>query len=105
MNMTKVMQEILNIVKYHYRIDFDEESLSYYRFITHLKFFAQRLFNGKTYTDKDDEIYDMIKIKYPIAHECVKKVEKFIKEKYTYDLTKEEKLYLMIHIQRVTENK
>mgnify|MGYP002560940139 CR=1 FL=1 len=32
-------------------------------------------------------------------------VEKFIKEKYTYDLTKEEKLYLMIHIQRVTENK
>ena len=47
----------------------------------------------------------MIKIKYPIAHECVKKVEKFIKEKYTYDLTKEEKLYLMIHIQRVTENK
>lgn len=105
MNMTKVMQEILNIVKYHYKIDFDEESLSYYRFITHLKFFAQRLFNGKTYTDKDDEIYDMIKIKYPIAHECVKKVEKFIKEKYTYDLTKEEKLYLMIHIQRVTENK
>lgn len=105
MNMTKVMQEILNIVKYHYKIDFDEESLSYYRFITHLKFFAQRLFNGKTYTDKDDEIYDMIKIKYPIAYECVKKVEKFIKEKYTYDLTKEEKLYLMIHIQRVTEIK
>lgn len=105
MNMTKVMQEILNIVKYHYKIDFDEESLTYYRFITHLKFFAQRLFNGNTYKDKDDEIYEMLKIKYPIAYECVKKIEKFIKEKYTYDLTKEEKLYLMIHIQRVTEEK
>lgn len=105
MNMTKVMQEILNIVKYHFRIDFDEESLSYYRFITHLKFFAQRLFNGKIYADKDDEIYEMIKIKYPTSYECVKKIEKFIKEKYTYDLTKEEKLYLMIHVQRVTENK
>ncbi|WP_249652289.1 PRD domain-containing protein, partial [Lysinibacillus sp. D4A1_S13] len=45
-NITKVMQEILGIVKYHLKIDFNEESLHYYRFVTHLKFFAQRLFNG-----------------------------------------------------------
>lgn len=28
-NITKVMQEILNLVKYHFHIDFDEESLHY----------------------------------------------------------------------------
>ena len=37
-NITKVMQEILSIVKYHFKIDFNEESLHYYRFVTHLKF-------------------------------------------------------------------
>ena len=42
-NITKVMQEILRIVKYHFKIEFNEESLHYYRFVTHLKFFAQRL--------------------------------------------------------------
>lgn len=105
MNMTKVMQEVLNIVKYHFKMDFDEESLRYYRFITHLKFFAQRLFNKNTYTAKDDELYEMIRLKYPDAHGCVEKVEKFINEKYTYELTTEEKLYLMIHIERITENK
>lgn len=50
-NITKVMQEILSIVKYHFHIDFDEESLHYYRFITHLKFFraaaVQRSLYGK----------------------------------------------------------
>lgn len=105
MNMTKVMQEILNIVKYHFKIDFDEESLSYYRFITHLKFFAQRIFNDNTYSAKDDDLFEMIRNKYPNAYECVVKVQKFIKDKYTYDLTTEEKLYLMIHIERVTEIK
>ena len=106
MNMTKVMQEILNIVKYHYRIDFDEESLSYYRFITHLKFFAQRLFNNKTINDeKDNELFDIVKEKYSDAYKCVLKVQKFILEKHQYNLTKEEMLYLIIHTQKLVNKK
>lgn len=102
MNITKVMQEILNIVKYHFKIEFDEESLSYYRFTTHLKFFAQRLFNKKYYDEnKDNELFDMVKNKYSNSYQCTKKIQKFIEEKYTYELTKEEMLYLTIHIERV----
>lgn len=101
MNITKVMQEILNIVKYHFKVDFDEEALSYYRFVTHLKFFAQRLINGNYYNDDDNELYDMLKNKYPASHECTKKIQKFVEEKYSHELTKEEMLYLMIHIERV----
>lgn len=37
-NITKIMNDILNIVKRHFRLEYDEESLAYYRFITHLKF-------------------------------------------------------------------
>lgn len=104
MNITKLMQEILNIVKYHFRIDLDEESLDYYRFITHLKFFAQRLFNEKTHANnKDNELFNIVKEKYSSSYECIKKVSKFIEEKYSYKLTNEEKLYLIIHIERVVE--
>ena len=42
-NMTKIMREILNIVKYHFKFEYDENSLSYQRFVTHLKFFAHRI--------------------------------------------------------------
>lgn len=45
--ITKIMQEIENIVRYHFKIEFNEESAYYYRFITHLKFFAQRLVEHK----------------------------------------------------------
>ncbi|MFS0638659.1 BglG family transcription antiterminator LicT [Mesobacillus foraminis] len=100
-NITKVMQEILNIVKYHFKIDFDEESLNYYRFITHLKFFAQRLFN-KTYMDNEDDfLYDVIKEKYREAYRCTEKIREFISKKYNYDINAEEMVYLTIHIARV----
>ncbi len=101
-HITKVMQEISNIVKYVFNVDFDEDSVYYYRFITHLKFFAQRLISGKVYDDPaDDELYDVVKTKYKNAYECVCKIAEFIRKKYVYELTKEEKLYLTIHIERV----
>ena len=40
--ITKIMQEILNIVRYNFKISFYEDSVYYYRFISHLKFFADR---------------------------------------------------------------
>lgn len=100
--ITKVMQEISNIVKYKFSIQFNEDSVYYYRFITHLKFFAQRLVSGKTYEDEaQDDLLDVIKTKYRNAYECVNKVAEFIYKKYHYKLSNEEKLYLTIHIERV----
>lgn len=100
--ITKVMQEISNIVKYKFNIEFDEDSVYYYRFITHLKFFAQRLVSNQTYKDEnDDDLLDVIKVKYKNSYDCVNKVADFIYKKYDYILSNEEKLYLTIHIERV----
>lgn len=100
-NITKVMQEILNLVKYHFHIDFDEESLHYYRFITHLKFFAQRLFSGSYMESKDDFLFDTVKNKYREAYGCTNKIRQYIQKEYGQELTSEELLYLTIHIERV----
>lgn len=101
-SMTQVMQEVLTIIKYHFKMDFDENSLNYYRFVTHLKFFAQRLVKGKHYkNNNDDELFELIQKKYPEAHKCSEKIKKFIENNYTYQLTNEEMMYLSIHIERV----
>ena len=49
--ITRIMQEIVNIVKYYFHVSFDEDDVYYYRFITHLKFFAKRLTEKATYED------------------------------------------------------
>ncbi|MBT2658373.1 PRD domain-containing protein [Bacillus sp. ISL-18] len=103
-SMTKVMQEILTIVRYHFKIEFNENSLPFYRFITHLKFFAQRLVKGNHYNNtSDDDLYNVIKLKYPEAYKCSQKIKKFIENSYTYQLTDEEMIYLTIHIERVVK--
>ncbi|MDM5328871.1 BglG family transcription antiterminator LicT [Neobacillus sp. CF12] len=100
-NITKLIQDVLNIVKYHFKIDIDEDSLNYFRFLTHLKFFAQRLFSGTSLGSKDDFLYEMMKEKYKDAIACVKKIKDYIKKEHGQDLTKEEMAYLAIHIERV----
>lgn len=102
-NMINLIEEVMKLVKYHFNIDFDEDSMNYYRFITHLKFFTQRLISGRYYEDDDNELFNMIKGKYPKSYECVKKIEGFIKQKYNNKLTKEEMLYLIIHTARVVQ--
>lgn len=100
--ITKIMQEISNIVKYYFQIEFDLDAVHYYRFITHLKFFAQRLILRKIIDDHQDyELFELIKGKYRNSYLCVDKIAEFLKRKYQYELSDDEKLYLTIHIEKV----
>ncbi|MEG0410546.1 MAG: PRD domain-containing protein [Erysipelotrichaceae bacterium] len=101
--ITKIIQEVSNIVKYHFGVEFEINSVYYYRFITHLKFFAQRLILGKQNEDSeaDDGLLDLVKAKYYNAYNCTEKISGFILRKHGHQLTNEEKLYLTIHIERV----
>ena len=100
--ITRVMQEVSNIVKYSFRTEFNEEDVYYYRFVTHLKFFAKRLVEHHPYPEtEDDDLRTVIKGKYSEAYRCVEKIAQFTKKKYQYGLSKEEELYLTIHIERV----
>lgn len=100
-NITKVMQQVLSVIKYHFKVEFNEESSTYYRFITHLKFFAQRVFSNAVYEEEDTELFFILKEKYHESYECVLKIKELIEHEYNYDLSLEEQLYLMIHIERI----
>lgn len=103
--ITKLIEEILTIVRINFRIEFNEDSVFYYRFITHLRYFAQRLFSNKTYnSDADEELVNIIKIKYSKEFECVNKIKTFISKKYNYELSNDEYVYLTIHIAKVIED-
>lgn len=99
----KMIEEIIKIIKYHFNIEIDETSLSYERLITHLKFFFQRLKNKLQNNDEDEFLFQKIKEKYKDSFECMLKIRNYILLKYNVDITKEEMIYLTIHIQRITE--
>lgn len=97
-----LIKDISNIVKYYFNVSFDDDSIYYYRFITHLKFFASRLFNDLMMNQNDDNLlYEMIQKSYTNSFNCTLKIAEYLQKKYAYSLSKEEKVYLTIHIENV----
>ncbi|WP_373854744.1 BglG family transcription antiterminator LicT [Clostridium arbusti] len=102
LDITKLIQNVLNIVKYHYKIDLDEYSLHYERFITHLKFFAERIFSGKEIESDDKSFCEIIKNRYKDTYKCTEKISDYILKEFNHKLTEEEMMYLTVHIRRIT---
>lgn len=98
--ITRIVQKILNIIEFNLLIDIKEESPSYDRVITHLKFLSLRVLNN-TINDEDDELFEIFKKKYPECYNCVNVIADYFIKEYNYELTKAEKMYLIIYIQRL----
>ena len=102
--MAELMQEIIQITSYYFKVQLDEESVYFYRFTTHLRFFASRIMNKRQLTDEtDNELLLIIQKKYQNAYQCVEKIADFISKKYAYEMSNDEKLYLTIHIARLVQ--
>ena len=101
MDITSLISDIIQIVKYQLRINIDEDSLSYQRLVTHLKFFAHRMMHNTAQIDDDDSLFQSIRLQYPQSFECTPKVYLFVEEKFRHAMTQEEMMFLTIHIERV----
>ncbi len=100
----ETVKGILDIVKYNFSILYDEDGIGYTRFVTHLRLFAQRLVNGgQDLYDYEDSFYTHVLESCPREYECVKKIGVFIREKFESKLSKQEEMYLAVHIHRILE--
>ena len=102
--VTEVIQNVLNVIRYHFKIDIDENSLYYSRFLTHLKFFAYRILNSTFSEAGDEDFEEVVKLKYPESYECALKIAQLIREKYKKELNSDELVYLTVHIKRIITN-
>lgn len=101
--ITSIIDEILSIVNRNFEINYDD--FAYDRFITHCRFFVQRVVN-KEYLDVDKTKYErmflMMKSLYKEQYNCVDEISNFIETKYSYHLEDDEKMYLLLHLVKLT---
>jgi len=101
MNFTKLMPEVLNIVKKEFQIELDELSLSYERFVTHLKLMVQRILKKNQFDVLDVEFNKTIKNMYPQEYQCSKLIARFLEERLGHPIAQEEISLLAIHVRRI----
>lgn len=102
--LINILQDALNIIKYHFSLELDEDTLSYQRLVTHLKFFAQRIINSEKESSTDESLFQLVSVQYPDAYECALKIKLYAHEKYQFEVSKSELTYLIVHIEKVIQS-
>lgn len=104
-SMIEIIQDSLNIIKYHFGVELEEESIDYQRLVTHLKFFAQRIINSENLSVSENHLFEMVRKQYVEAYECAVKIKKYATQKYQFSISESELTYLIVHIERVIHSR
>lgn len=104
MQIPKIVKDILSIVEYHFSIELSKDSVSYERFLVHLKFFAHRAVTHADFPNSNISMLKQLAASLPKNYACVEKINQYMEENYEIDVSDDEKFYLMVHLQRVIES-
>ncbi|MGN1405630.1 MAG: PRD domain-containing protein [Erysipelotrichaceae bacterium] len=97
----EVADEITRIVEDYFHIIVDRHSFNYSRFATHLHYLLDRLRKGEAINTDNGTLLSSIKPSYPEAYDCAEKISDYLMNNFKKELSDEEKLYLVLHINRV----
>lgn len=101
MNYAKLISSVNNLIRYSVHGELDTESINYQRFISHLKFFAERFFNGNLLSEENNQLFEQITLMYPKATEISFLIKDHLETIYSKKITMDEITYLAIHINRL----
>lgn len=98
------IQAILSIIKFHFQINLDENSLAFDRFMVHLKFFIERVLKNQAFAE-DEKLYETLKDHFNEEFKCCGKIKRYFLQQKGINIPDTELLYLAIHIKRILNNK
>lgn len=97
----KMLKDTFNIIKYHFNVVIDQDSLNYQRFLTHMQFFIQRMIESSQIETKDDFIFEQVIREYLGEYRCSVLIWDYIKNLLSITISNDEMLYLIICLVRI----
>lgn len=102
--ITELIKAVIRKVQQFFGIQLKKDTVSYSRFITHIRYFIIRqkeLQHGNI--DLDLPLQTLVEQKYPQSFLCAEAIIQMMEEQYHWQISKEELVYLTIHIERVMQ--
>lgn len=104
MELSSLVKEIVNLIQKKYNILVDKKSLTFSRFVTHLRYLLERHLNDVEYSKKMEislKILETMSEMYRDSYRISVDVQKLLSDEFDIDLNNDELVYLIIHIQRL----
>ncbi|MDY3706162.1 PRD domain-containing protein [Vagococcus lutrae] len=104
MMIAQITKSIVRTIQSLFDISLNKESISYSRFVTHIRYFMNRQFHQQQLPISQNEtLYEIIQSQYPKSYACGLMIREMLKKEYHIDVSDDEMIYLIIHIERVVE--
>lgn len=96
-----VLEDTVSIVEDEMGIVIDRSSFNFARYSSHLMYLLQRLGTGSILNSDISDMYRSLGEERPQIARCVDLIEQYFRDKWGCSLCEEEKLYLLLHINRI----
>lgn len=95
------VQHVVRTVENGLGVTLDVESPDYARFVLHIQFLLQRLVSRTMLRSGDSSFFEFAKHSYPRSFEIAQEVKAYVKAATESELTDEELLYVIVHVERL----
>jgi CheY-like chemotaxis protein len=102
-NAAALLEAITALVEEELGIAVDRASFDYARFATHLQYLIDRVAAAAPIETQNQQLFDEVATSFPQVARCAEKASALIEERLGGELTQEEQLYLMLHVNRISE--
>lgn len=99
----QIIETVSRMIEEDFQFRINTDNFHYSRFVSHMHYLLKRGKSQHLIRGDNDAIYQTIKKDYPQVYACSERVSAYLNEVMHTTLTEEEKLYLMLHINRLCE--
>ncbi|MFT4306708.1 MAG: PRD domain-containing protein [Microbacterium sp.] len=99
--LTRFTQDVLDIVRLHFGIAYDEDDPAYTRFAAHVRYFAQRVLAGTVVDRDDEELLTLLRRQLPHVFTGIDRIEAYAHDTHSHAMTSTEKVYIAMHLSRL----
>lgn len=100
-SLEKFTDDITEIIESGMNVIIDRDSVNYSRFVTHLKYLLKRKDSPFEANSENAAMYETVIENYPELKPVIENIAVYLKQVLNMEPTKDELLYLMIHINRL----
>lgn len=98
----KILDDTIKIVERKLQIKIDRDSFNFARYTSHLMYLLKRVYRKEEIVSENADLYEEISGEFPEISDCIEEFDAYFRERWKHSLSKEEKLYLIMHVNRIT---
>lgn len=96
-----ILEDTISLVEEEIGIVIDRDSFNFARYSSHLMYLLERISSNRTLDSDNGIMYQSSREEFPEIAVCVDRISRYLEEKWGITLADEERLYLILHVNRI----